>query len=89
MYFEKEYNEILDENNLAGYFFQKYFDGKQYNADLIIKNGKIICYYALCSIPDTFGTFKSHYYLKDYKLSDKVKSLLEDLLEKLYRIFKC
>lgn len=81
VYFENEYKELLDENNLAGYFFQKYFDGKQYNVDLIIKNGKIICYYALISNPDIFGTFNSHYYLKDYKLSDNIKNLLEELLE--------
>ena len=57
---EEEYIKITVENNFAGYFYQPYFEGNQYNYDIIIKDGKILDYFCVESHPLDDGMFDYH-----------------------------
>ena len=76
-----EYKKIIDNNNLSGYFWETYLEGKQINVDIIIKNGKIIKYFGVESEPDINGTFKYHRFIKNYILSPDIINLLEQVLD--------
>jgi hypothetical protein len=70
----KEYYE----NQLDGFFWMPYYNGKQYTIDLILDNGQIIGIYALESIPNINGTFKYHVYRPNYILSKNKKDFIEN-----------
>jgi hypothetical protein len=77
---KEEYIKYNYENNLAGYFYQKYLPGVQLNFDIIFRNGKIIDYFCLKSYPLTNGMFKYHEFFKDGILSKKNIEILESIL---------
>ena len=72
---------IEKEKDYIGMFWQKYLPGDQYNIDINMKNGKIIQYYTVKSIPDNKGMFKYHYYYSKYRLSKKIIIFLETILK--------
>ncbi len=79
---EKEYDNIVKSNNLAGYFYQPYFSGQQFNYDIIIKDGKILDYFCVISHPLENGMFDYHEFLPDNKkISMKNIRIIEDLLD--------
>lgn len=77
----EEYFECLSKDNVTGYFWQSFLEGKQNNIDIIMKDGKIVKYYPLESKPGPEGTFKYHSYSKDFILSTKIIKLIEDILD--------
>lgn len=79
---EQEYDNIIKNINLAGYFYQPYFSGQQFNYDIIIKDGKIIDYFCVVSYPLEDGMFDYHEFLPDNnKISIKNIRIIEDLLD--------
>ena len=81
---EEEYNKLCLNKNLAGYFYQSYLSGTQYNYDIIIRNGKILDYFCTISYPLEDGMFDYHEYIpkkKSKPISKKNIKILEDLLE--------
>ena len=64
----KEY----DDNLKDGFFWMKYFPGKQINIDLILVDGNINFYSALLSVDNSDGTFNYHESIPDYQLDLKI-----------------
>lgn len=77
----KNVKEFEENVNLIGYFWEEYIPGSQYNLDIILKDGKIIDYFALRSEANKDGTFKYHQYIKDYNLNQNIINLLERILK--------
>lgn len=75
----KNEEEYLSNQN-DGFFWMPYLKGKNYTIDLILDNGKIVGVYALESKPSLYGSFKYHVYRPDYKLSDKNRLFIENIL---------
>lgn len=73
-----EYNSNLKD----GFFWMKYFPGKQINLDLIIINGNIMFYSALISHDNKDGTFNYHESLPDYNISISIKEWIKKNLSK-------
>lgn len=69
--------EEYDNYQKDGCFWTPYFEGDNYNFDLIFDKGKIIYYNVFISKPSVNGTFDCHYLNNSIKLSDKNKFLLE------------
>ncbi len=78
---EKEYLSLLKNNNYAGYFWETYLEGLQYNIDIVMKNGSIIKYYGVESYPLENGIFKYHKFLPNYTLNKNIICLLEQLMD--------
>ena len=68
-----EYNSNIKD----GFFWMKYFPGKQINLDIIVINGKIKFHSALISHDNKDGTFNYHESLPDYKITDNIKKWIK------------
>ena len=71
---KKEYFE----NQIDGSFWMPYLNGKNFTIDIVLEKGKIINYFCLESKPSINGTFEYHVYRPNYKLSTKIKNLIEN-----------
>ena len=73
-----EYNSNIKD----GFFWMKYFPGKQINLDIIVINGKIKFHSALISHDNKDGTFNYHESLPDYKITDNIRKWIKMNLNK-------
>ena len=60
-------------NQIDGFFWMPYLNGKNFTIDIVLEKGKIINYFCLESKPSINGTFEYHVYRPNYKLSNKIK----------------
>lgn len=71
-------------NQSDGCFWMPFLNGKLYTVDLILDKGKIVGCYCLESRPSFSGTFEYHVYRPNYKLSPKIKNLIENNFDNYY-----
>ena len=70
--------EEYENNQIDGHFWMPFFEGDNYNYDIIFDDGKIVSYYTLISKPSINGTFEYHKYAFEEKLPKHVIDLLEN-----------
>lgn len=72
------YNELLEDNTIAGQFWMPFISGRHYTVDALMYKGTIIFYYALESVanPERPGIFKYHVLRPDYVLPPTIQAAL-------------